>query len=577
MKLRPLQLEAIECVERAHADGHDSVLVVAPTGFGKTVVFLEMVRRATEVGKRVIIIVDRLELVSQTVDRMIQTLGIYPDIEQGDFGASTRPGMRASVVVAIIQTLRTEYPDGTKRYQKFRRDEFDEVIVDEAHLSITPSYAGAVDGEGNAAEEGVVRYFMSGGAKVTGLTATPKRADGRSLAQLYPHNAFEYRMLDAINDGWLVPVHGKIIPLETVSLQGLRVSSKTKDFTDNQIGKLMENEDTLYNTVSVLLRETRPEGERPLQTIVFCARVNHARLMAAAINKHLDDPNAARAVYGDMPNHVRRPIIDDFKERRTQYLVNCAVLTTGFDAPCIDVVAMCRPTKSWALFAQCVGRGTRPLPGVVDGLETADERLAAISESEKPHVTVLSFVGREGAMNLIGPEDVLAGDMEPPEVMARTKELLDEMDEDADIIEVLEEAREQIEKEDAERPEDAAPDFTFDGVEYETLTTDWFDRNENILKVLRSGASLPEAHTESFLLAAGYQKHQVAQWTREYRDGVVRYLQQRERTGMCTLKQANLIRRMYPRMTEADRKALTKQDAGRLIKLRTQNSRKVTA
>ena len=552
MKLRPRQIEAVNDTETAWSNGESSCLVYAPTGFGKTVVFLELVRRAIERGERVLIIVDRLELVSQTVQRMVQTLGIYPCIEQGDLYARTHTMSRSDVVVAIVQSLRTQYEDGTRRYERFKPDEFDRVLVDEAHLSITPSYIE------------IVEYFKQGGATVAGFTATPKRADGRSLAQLYPHVSYEYRLLDAINEGWLVPVRGKIIPLDTVSLSGLKVG-KNRDFTDNQIGAIMENEETLYQTVSVLLRETRPEGERPLQTIVFCARVSHARLVAAAINRHLGDDDAARAIYGDMPDDQRRPIINAFKEREIQYLVNCAVLTTGFDAPCIDVVAMCRPTKSWALFAQCCGRGTRTLPGVIDGLETDEERLAAIQESEKPHVTVLSFVGREGAMNLIGPEDVLAGDMEPPEVMDRVKELLDEREDDADIVDVLEQARDQIEEEAARRPEDAAPEFTVDGVNYETLTTDWFDSQANFVKVLRSHATLPDHHAASFLKAAGYSEHIVRKWSPEMREKVVGYLQSREARDMCTLKQSNFIRRLYPRMTEEQRKGLTKREAANLI------------
>lgn len=224
---------------------------------------------------------------------------------------------------------------------------------------------------------------------------------------------------------------------------------------------------------------------------------------------------------------------------------------------------------------QMTGRGTRPLPGVVDGDKTRDQRIAAIAASSKPHLTVLSFVGREGSMNLVGPEDVLAGEMEPPEVVERAKEILDQIDEDddaTDIMEAIEQAREQIETE--QDQEAAIASVHIDGVEYEIQGTDWFDKNANFTKVLKSQTQLPEQYTVPFLEAAGYPSHEITRWDQDRRERASKYLQQREATGMCTLKQSNLIKRLYPNMSQADRKGLTKREAASLIGRGFENKKK---
>ncbi len=555
--LRPYQSNAVDATFKAWDAGHHDCLVYSPTGTGKTVMFIEIIRMVVGTAKRVMVIVDREELVSQTVQRIVQTLNIYPCIEQADQYAVINSNGRSPVVVATIQSLRTQYQSGEYRYERFDPRTFQCILLDEAHLTITSTYFQ------------VIKHFKQNPDLVlAGFTATPKRADGRSLAQMYPHCSFEYRMLDAINDGYLVPVRGKVITVSSVSLKGLKVSSKSKDYTDKQIGELMEQEKTLFETVGALLKETVGK-----QTIVFTPRVNHAKLMAAAINQ--ERPDTARVIYGAMNKERRKRIINDFKEGRIQYLCNCAVLTTGFDAPNIEVVANCRPTKSWSLFTQIVGRGTRPLPGVVDGDKTRDERIAAIAASSKPHLTVLSFVGREGSMNLVGPEDVLAGEMEPPEVVERAKEILDQLDQDddaTDIMEAIEQAREQIETE--QDQEAAIASVRIDGVEYEIQGTDWFDKNANFTKVLKSQTQLPEQYTVPFLEAAGYPSHEITRWDQERRERASKYLQQREATGMCTLKQSNLIKRLYPNMSQADRKGLTKREAASLIGRGFENKKK---
>lgn len=425
--LRPYQADALEKV--AESDKvRQSCLVTSPTGTGKTVMFSQLAESDAKANGRVLIIVDRDELVRQTADAIYNMTGIVADIEQaGSYANEHYQMLKKPVVIATIQTIsRHQRSLGNYRYTRFNPSEFTRIILDEAHLTITTTY------------KRTVKYFTDNNPniKVVGFTATPMRLDGRSLAQLYEASVFEYSIMDAIDDGWLVPVFGKQVAVDSLDLSSLPAKGK-RDWSPEEIGSLMEQNETIFSTVGTLATEAL---NRP--TLVFCARVAHAEMMAAALNDQIGR-QCARFISGDTPEDERRRIIGDFRDGRINYLTNCAVLTTGFDAPVVEVVAMCRPTKSKSLFAQCVGRGTRPLPGLVDGVEEASDRRDAILGSKKPQLDVLSFVGRHGGVDLSGPEDVLAGDMEDPAVVKRAKEMADEGS-SASVAERLEQAKVEI-------------------------------------------------------------------------------------------------------------------------------------
>mgnify|MGYP005830985349 FL=1 len=110
-----------------------------------------------------------------------------------------------------------------------------------------------------------------------------------------------------------------------------------------------------------------------------------------------------------MSRDVRQKILREFIRGNIQYLVNVGIATEGFDVPGISVVAMARPTQSRALYAQCIGRGTRPLTGILDGINESELRRGAIKGSDKPRLTVIDFVGNSGRHSLMSASDVLGG------------------------------------------------------------------------------------------------------------------------------------------------------------------------
>jgi type I site-specific restriction endonuclease len=143
-----------------------------------------------------------------------------------------------------------------------------------------------------------------------------------------------------------------------------------------------------------------------------------------------------------------------FAAGQVQVVCNCGVLTEGFDDPGVEVVIMGRPTKSRSLYSQMVGRSTRPLPGVVDGPESAEARKAAIAASAKPSCLVVDFVGNSGKHKLVTSADILGGKVSEEAVelaVMRARKAGKPVDMSAELDEAEEELREQKRLEEAAR------------------------------------------------------------------------------------------------------------------------------
>jgi hypothetical protein len=148
------------------------------------------------------------------------------------------------------------------------------------------------------------------------------------------------------------------------------------------------------------------------QAIIFTASVEHAHLWAAVLNHYR--PGCAAAVDGTMAKGEGQPrteTVKRYKAGELQFLLNFNIATEGFDAPKTSMVIMGRPTKSVLIYTQMLGRATRPLAGVVDGIATAEGRKDAIAASAKPWATVLDFVGNS-KHQVVTATDVLGGNFD---------------------------------------------------------------------------------------------------------------------------------------------------------------------
>lgn len=398
--LRPYQIDALEALDKWLAD-RPSALVVSPTGTGKTVMFGHLIRRRVRKNRRAMVMVYGETLVQQAAAKMREITGRTVHIERAEDYACRHHA--EAVVVASVPTLASGRGDSIRAAQ-FDPEQFDLVIVDEAHHSVAATYTRPI------------AHMVSGGAKLVGFTATPNRADEDSLGRVFDGCAFAYGAIDAIRDGWLVsPTCREPIGLE-IDFGSIRVT-RSGDFNERDLAAAVEAESVVYAMSRAVLELS---DERP--TLAFCETVAQAQAMTLALNRQR--PDQARIIIGTTPREERGPMIDAFAAGEFQYLVNVGVATEGFDCPPVACLAMCRPTKSHALYTQMLGRGLRPLPGVVDQHRVAEDRVAAIAASGKPNCKVIDFVGNTSRHKVLTAVEVLANDYDD-DIIAAAREMID--------------------------------------------------------------------------------------------------------------------------------------------------------
>ena len=428
MKLRPYQQDALNGICQALREC-DSTLLCLPTGCGKTVVFASAAKLAK---KRVMVIAHRDELIQQGASKIHAVTGERPNIEKAEQYSNEGTMFPSKCVVASVQTLNARMGDG-RRVDRFDPDDFSLLIIDEAHHAVASSYRNVIS-----------HFQKNSGCKLLGVTATPDRSDEIALKEVFDSVAYEYSLLDATREGWLVPVRS--MPARILGLDFSGVKDVAGDFNQGELSEIMEREGNLHGVADETVRRM---GDR--KVLVFCVSVAQSELLSEIFERHR--PNCARFISGDTPPEERRQVLRDYAESRFQILVNCMVATEGFDCPDIGMVVVARPTKSRSLYAQMVGRGTRPLPNTVDGLAEADERRSAIASSRKKDCIILDFCANAGKHSLASLPDILGGKMSE-DVIKRAKQHQEESvdsDQPIDVIALLEQAELDIEEEEKER------------------------------------------------------------------------------------------------------------------------------
>lgn len=403
-----------------------STLLVMATETGKTIEMAELSRRWPQSRGRIMLLAHREELIKQAAAKFKSHFGAEVGIEMADLWVNERvhADFKPRIVAASVQTLTGA------RLEKFDPFEFGLILTDEAHHAIANGYRS------------IYRHFAQNPNCVhVGVTATPDRADEVALGAVYDSVAYEYDLLTAINDGYLVPVQQEFVECDGIDLSSCK--SDKNDLKDGQVAKVMEEDRNLYEVADATRRIA--DGRK---TIIFAASVAHAHRLADILSGY--EPGSAIAIDGKTDKDSRRHQLSRFSKGGFRYLCNCGIATEGYDEPSVEVVSVARPTKSRALYAQMIGRGTRVLKDVIEGdgwsLPTPTERKAAIETSAKPFVTVLDFVGNSGRHKLICTADLLGGD-EPDEIVERAIRNAKGLGKPANMQEEIEAARHEIEAE----------------------------------------------------------------------------------------------------------------------------------
>lgn len=366
MNLRVYQRECNEKVVSELSE-HSSTLFVLPTGTGKTISFAHLIKNTP---KRALVLAHRKILINQAADKIQRVTGEKCAIEMGDSWSNESNGLLNAKARIVVSTVQSQISGvrGDGRMSRFDPKEFSLLIIDESHRSTSDSYQKVIE-----------YYRQNPELKIVGCTATPDRADEAALGEVYETVAFEYELPQAIEDGWLVPIHQRQVFVESLDFSSVRTTAG--DLNGADLAAVMEYEANLHKVADPLyeLAAGRP-------TVVFAASVAHAERLAEILNRH--SAQCARAVSASTPDDTRTEIFSELRNGKIQFLVNVGICTEGWDEPCVSVVAMARPTKSRALYSQMTGRGTRTDTGVVDINEckNAEDRREVIKNSTKPCV-----------------------------------------------------------------------------------------------------------------------------------------------------------------------------------------------
>lgn len=327
--LRPYQQAARDSIHAQWEQGRLRTLLVLPTGTGKTIVFASVAADQVRAGDRVLILAHRGELLEQAADKLQRSTGLVSAVEKAE---STCLNSWFRVVVGSVQTLQRP-----ARLERFPRDYFGTIIIDEAHHAITDGYRRILD------------YFE--GAKVLGVTATPDRGDMRNLGEVFDSLAYEYKLTDAIKEGYLCKIMAQTIPLQ---LDISEVGFTSGDYSLGQLGTAL---DPYLEQIAAEMAQ-RCRGRK---TVVFLPLIKTSQMFRDLLNA-----KGFQAAEVNGQSADRKEVLADFDAGKYNVLCNSMLLTEGWDCPSVDCVVVLRPTKVRSLYSQMVGRGTRLAEGKTD-------------------------------------------------------------------------------------------------------------------------------------------------------------------------------------------------------------------
>jgi len=327
--LRNYQQQAVNAALKGWSDGLRSVMMVLPTGAGKTIVFSDLTRLCGSKGKQSMILAHRGELLTQAVEKNHM---VWPESRIGLIGGGSFVEGE-DVTVASVQSL---HPWNLEKL----KNEYRLIITDECHHSTAPTY------------QAIYRHFPN--ALLLGVTATPGRADGKGL-KTFEKTVFQMKITDLIRMGYLVSPQSRQVRMDI----NLDLIKKTAgDFNLKALGQLFRDHKQHLPVIEAWFSEKKKYDVK--KGIAFCVDVAHSEDLAEAFRSA---GVKADCIHGGMKKHDRARVLADFHAGRIEILTNCNVLTEGFDEPSVDCLLMVRPTMSQALYIQMVGRGLRLYPG----------------------------------------------------------------------------------------------------------------------------------------------------------------------------------------------------------------------
>ena len=492
IQLRDYQQECIELIDKLEPG---SYLIQMATGCGKTATFTNIKRKG-----RVLVLAHREELVTQPIKYYNCPVGIE---------MANNKSNGEEVVIASIMSL-------THRLNKFKPDDFDLIIIDEAHHAAAKSY------------KKILEYFRP--RLILGFTATPNRGDKVRLDDVFQKIIFQKDLKWAIKNKYLTDIYCMRVNI------GYDISGVAKRMGDFAPSELEEALDT--DVLNKAIAEAYKKYAKG-QTLIFATSVKHCEDIAKEI------PGAV-AVTAETKN--REELIKKFTNREIPVLVNCMIFTEGTDMPLVETVMIARPTQNSALYTQMVGRGLRLYPG-------------------KEKLVLIDLVGTTGKASLCTAPTLLGIDLETvPKV--KQEEIEGDLFDLPEIVQNL-----------ADCPESWIRNIEIVNLwakeqQYETHNVNWFKMpNGDMVLQLKNRRLIIPCPNELGETTLNNQKVKLQEaFDRAYEYLIENYSEQRylwdiaivKKWGksQATEKQKNMISRMYRNFDTAE---LTKSEASQIL------------
>ncbi|MBA5761569.1 DEAD/DEAH box helicase [Vibrio sp. 404] len=343
--LRPYQADSVKAVIHYFRKHTTPAVIVLPTGAGKSLVIADLARLAKG---RVLVLAHVKELVEQNHAKY-EGYGLTGAVFSAGLG---RKETNQQVVFASVQSV-------VRNLEAFK-DQFSLLVIDECHR---------VPEDKDSSYQKVISHLreLNPGIKVLGLTATPYRLGIGWIYQYHTRGQvraeeprffrdciFELPIRYLLDEGFLTPAKMMDAPVLSYDFSQLKPAS-TGRYKEAEMDMVI---DQAKRATPQIVEQIIQMARNKLGIMIFAATVRHAQEIFGLLPE-----GQAAIVIGDTPTPERDTIIEKFKQQQIKYLVNVSVLTTGFDAPHVDLIAILRPTESVSLYQQIVGRGLRLSPG----------------------------------------------------------------------------------------------------------------------------------------------------------------------------------------------------------------------
>lgn len=334
LKLRSYQEECLNAINEAYRNGTTRQLVHLPMASGKTIIFSHLIQQKK---CRTLVLAHTIELLEQAREKIQM---ICPGLSVGLVSANSKE-FENQVVVSSIQSARQ-----IENLKQLQAQNFDLLIYDEAHHAASDSARFVLES---------VDFWKGTKRLLVGFSATPMRNDGRGLGEVFDGVVFKKSIKWMIEEGFLCPPKGIRIATD---LDLLQVVINNEDFSPNSLSKVMDTD-----VLNELVVSTYQERAFDRKAICFAVSIKHSKNLSERFKAY---GITAESISSDTPKSERENVLQSFKEGKIQVLVNCLILTEGYNLEDIGCVILARPTQSAALYQQMAGRGLRRHPNKMD-------------------------------------------------------------------------------------------------------------------------------------------------------------------------------------------------------------------